>query len=84
MAAGAVRMFGENMKLSHIAAFPQDHRSLHLILNLQENPMSVRQVSTTPHTGRSPRSQCNLDVPSLYRTGDRSEERRAVRALPHG
>ena len=34
--ADAVRLFGEKMKLSCIAALPQAHRSPRLILNLSE------------------------------------------------
>ena len=39
-AADAIQLFGERLKLSCIAALPQAHRRLCLILNLSEQPDS--------------------------------------------
>ena len=33
-----VQVFGDKLKLSHIAAYPQAHQHLRLILNLLEDP----------------------------------------------
>ena len=39
-AADAIQLFGERLKLSRIAAAPQAHRRLRLILNLSAQPDS--------------------------------------------
>ena len=35
--ADAARLFGDKLKMSCIAAVPQEHRRLRLVLNLSEN-----------------------------------------------
>ena len=58
-AAGTVRIFGENLKLSYIVMVPQIHQRPRLILNLLAKPDALL-VLTTLMTGRSPCSLCSL------------------------
>ena len=62
--ADTVQMFGEKMKLSHIATVPQAHRHPGLILNLSRKSEVGHPESTTPPTDRRLRSLCSLLGPS--------------------
>ena len=56
-AADAMRLFGEKLKLSCIAAVPQAHRRPHLILNLSAQPDSnTLSVNETTNRDAAPES----------------------------
>ena len=56
-AADAMQLFGERLKLSHIAAVLQAHRHLHLILNLLAQPESdTLSVNETTNREAAPKS----------------------------